>query len=156
MVNQGGIAQIFLGEYDTPEAIWNSQMRQFMIQKIAYHLADFTPRLKSNVRALYQYCPIPMISYPALESELFCDIYYLRNLCNISRFPDWPISNPLKLLKEVLMAWKTEVEKRPSSMTASDALKVLGKATTSLSQSRLCFVVCHYVLVKGSDCRMKY
>jgi hypothetical protein len=47
-------AQIFLGEYDTPEAIWNSQMRQFMIQKIAYHLADFTPRLKSNVRALYQ------------------------------------------------------------------------------------------------------
>ena len=47
-------AQIFLGEYDTPEAIWNSQMRQFMIQKIAYHLADFTPRLKSNVKALYQ------------------------------------------------------------------------------------------------------
>ena len=25
-------AQIFLGEYDTPEAIWNSEMRQFMIQ----------------------------------------------------------------------------------------------------------------------------
>ena len=132
-------AQIFLGEYDTPEAIWNSQMRQFMIQKIAYHLADFTPRLKSNVRALYQYCPIPMISYPALESELFCDIYYLRNLCNISRFPDWPILNPLKLLKEVLMAWKTEVEKRPSSMTATDALKVLGTCLDLCSlQSRKC------------------
>ena len=126
MVNQGGIAQIFLGEYDTPEAIWNSQMRQFMIQKIAYHLADFTPRLKSNVRALYQYCPIPMITYPALENELFCDIYYLRNLCNVVKFPDWPITNPLKLLKEVLMAWRTEVEKKPSSMTAADALKVLG------------------------------
>ena len=93
-------AQIFLGEYDTPEAIWSHEMRTFMIQKIAYHLADFTPRLKSNVRALYQYCPIPMISYPRLESELFCDIYYLRNLCNDSKFPDWPILNPLKLLKE--------------------------------------------------------
>ena len=34
-------AQIFLGEYDTPEAIWNHEMRTFMIQKIAYHLADF-------------------------------------------------------------------------------------------------------------------
>ena len=33
---------------------------------IAYHLADFSPRLKSNVRALYQYCPMPMISYPRL------------------------------------------------------------------------------------------
>ncbi len=25
-----------------------------MIEKIAKHIADFTPRLKSNVRALYQ------------------------------------------------------------------------------------------------------
>ena len=82
-------AQIFLGEYDTPEAIWNHEMRTFMIQKVAYHLADFSPRLKSNVRALYQYCPIPMISYPRLENELFCDIYYLRNLCNDAKFANW-------------------------------------------------------------------
>ena len=44
-------------------------------------------RLKSNVKALYQYCPIPMVSYLALEEELFCDIYYLRNLCDIQKFP---------------------------------------------------------------------
>ena len=74
-------------------------MRTFMIQKIAYHLADFSPRLKSNVRALYQYCPIPMISYPRLENELFCDIYYLRNLCNDTKFANWPILNALKLLR---------------------------------------------------------
>ena len=43
-------ATTFLGEYDTPEAIWSSEMRQLMIQKIAYHLADFTPRLASNNR----------------------------------------------------------------------------------------------------------
>ena len=72
-----------------------------MIQKIAYHLADFSPRLKSNVRALYQYCPIPMISYPRLENELFCDIYYLRNLCNDAKFANWPILNALKLLRYV-------------------------------------------------------
>ena len=76
-------------------------MRTFMIQKIAYHLADFSPRLKSNVRALYQYCPIPMISYPRLENELFCDIYYLRNLCNDAKFANWPILNALKLLRYV-------------------------------------------------------
>ena len=119
-------AQIFLGEYDTPESIWNNEMRQFMIQKIAYHLADFTPRLKSNIKALYQYCPIPLVSYPALEEELFCDIYYLRNLCDLPKFPDWPVLSPLKLLKEVLLAWKVEVEKKPSSMTTSDALAILG------------------------------
>jgi len=75
---------IFLGEYDTPEAIWCGEMRSLMIQKIAYHLADFTPRLQSNNRAIYQYCPIPIITYPTLEEDLFCDIYYLRYLISLS------------------------------------------------------------------------
>ena len=75
---------IFLGEYDTPEAIWCGEMRSLMIQKIAYHLADFTPRLQSNNRAIYQYCPIPIITYPTLEEDLFCDIYYLRYLKSLS------------------------------------------------------------------------
>ncbi len=47
-------SEIFLGEFDTPEAIWSSEMRQLMIQKIAAHIADFTPRLLSNTRATYQ------------------------------------------------------------------------------------------------------
>jgi len=121
-------ATIFLGEYDTPEAIWCTDMRQLMIQKIAYHLADFTPRLQSNNRAVYQYCAIPLITYPSLEHELFCDIYYLRNLCNTSKFPSWPISHPVKLLKEVLGAWRVEVDKKPSTMTVDDAYLVLGLA----------------------------
>ena len=121
-------ATIFLGEYDTPEAIWCSEMRQLMIQKIAYHLADFTPRLQSNNRAVYQYCAIPLITYPSLEHDLFCDIYYLRNLCNTSKFPSWPITHPVKLLKEVLGAWRVEVDKKPSTMTVDDAYQVLSLA----------------------------
>ena len=118
-------ATIFLGEYDTPEAIWCSEMRQLMIQKIAYHLADFTPRLQSNNRAVYQYCAIPIITYPSLEAELFCDIYYLRNLCNTSKFPSWPIMEPVKLLKEVPGAWRVEVNKKPATMSMGDAYAVL-------------------------------
>ena len=54
-------AQIFLGEFDTPEAIWNGEMRRLMIEKLAAHIADFSPRLRSNTRAVYQFCPIPPI-----------------------------------------------------------------------------------------------
>ena len=43
-------AQTYLGEFDTPEAIWNTEMRRHMIEKIAGHLAEFSPRLKSNTR----------------------------------------------------------------------------------------------------------
>ena len=37
-------ATVFLGEYDTPEAIWSNEMRQHLILKVAQHIADFTPR----------------------------------------------------------------------------------------------------------------
>ena len=66
-----------------------------MIQKIAAHLADFTPRLQANTRALYQYCPIPAVNYPQLEQELFVNIYYLKHLCDTVKFPDWPIREPV-------------------------------------------------------------
>jgi hypothetical protein len=52
-------------------------------------------RLLSNTHALYQYCPIPRIMFPELETELFCNIYYLRHLCDTARFPDWPIKDPV-------------------------------------------------------------
>ncbi|XP_026104621.1 dnaJ homolog subfamily C member 13-like isoform X4 [Carassius auratus] len=118
-------SEIFLGEFDTPEAIWSSEMRRLMIEKIAAHLADFSPRLQSNTRALYQYCPIPVVSFPQLDNELFCNIYYLRHLCDSTRFPDWPIRDPVKLLKDTLDAWKREVEKKPPSMSVDDAYEVL-------------------------------
>lgn len=119
-------AEIFLGEFDTPEVIWSNEMRRHMIEKLASHLADFTPRLMSNTRALYQYCAIPHIIYPQLQYELFCDIYYLKHLCDVERFPDWPIKDPVALLKRVLAAWQTEVEKQPSSITVEDAYQELG------------------------------
>jgi hypothetical protein len=59
-----------------------------------------------------------------LEAELFCDIYYLRNLCNSAKFPAWPIAHPVRLLKEVLAAWRTEVDKKPATMSIDDAYKV--------------------------------
>lgn len=70
-------------------------LRRMMIEKIAAHLADFSPRLQSNTRALYQYCPIPVVSFPQLDNELFCNIYYLRHLCDTTRFPNWPIREPV-------------------------------------------------------------
>ncbi|KAL1130026.1 hypothetical protein AAG570_012969 [Ranatra chinensis] len=114
-------AHIFLGEFDTPEVIWNSEMRRMLIQKIATHLADFTPRLCCNNRAPYQYASIPVVRYPQLHNELFCNIYYLRHLCDTARFPDWPISEPVELLRDVLEAWKTEVEKKPPVMSINEA-----------------------------------
>ncbi|KAM7282397.1 dnaJ homolog subfamily C member 13 [Ixodes scapularis] len=118
-------AEIFLGEFDTPEAIWNAEMRRFMMEKIASHLGDFTPRLKSNTRAQYEYCPIPAVRYPQLQHELFCNIYYLRHLCDTDRFPDWPIAEPVVLLREVLARWRQELERKPPELSLEDACRTL-------------------------------
>lgn len=126
--------QIFIGEFDTPEAIWSNEMRRFMIEKIASHLSDYTPRLQSNVKALYQYCPIPFIKYKQLENELFCSIYYLKHLCDLKRFSNWPIEEPVQLLKDCLLHWKYELEKKPSTMSMDEALGILELDISSLNE----------------------
>ncbi|XP_055697619.1 dnaJ homolog subfamily C member 13 isoform X2 [Phlebotomus papatasi] len=119
-------AEIFLGEFDTPEAIWNSEMRRLLIEKISAHIADFTPRLRGHTMARYPYLAIPIISYPQLENELFCHIFYLRHLCDTVKFPNWPIPDPVQLLKHTLIAWRNEVEKKPPQMTVQQAYEDLG------------------------------
>ncbi|KAH6928943.1 hypothetical protein HPB50_021773 [Hyalomma asiaticum] len=100
--------------------------RRFMMGKIASHIGDFTPRLKSNTRAQYDYCPIPPVRYPQLQNELFCNIYYLRHLCDIQRFPDWPIKDPVALLRDVLERWRQELDRKPPPLSMEEACATLG------------------------------
>nr|CCC48508.1 putative endosomal trafficking protein RME-8, fragment [Trypanosoma vivax Y486] len=118
-------ADVWLGEYETPEAIWNKDMRRHLVDKIASHVADFTPRLFSNIRAVYQYCPIVRVTYEQLKQELFCAQFYLRHLCDEVRYPNWPIADPVFLLREALMAWQSELSKKPSGLTRDGCLEEL-------------------------------
>jgi DnaJ homolog subfamily C member 13 len=97
-------------------------------------LGDFIPRLKGHTMARYPYLAIPVISYPQLENELFCHIYYLRHLCDTQKFPNWPIKNPVLLLKHTLEAWRKEVEKKPPQMTVKQAYENLGIDTEKFPQ----------------------
>jgi hypothetical protein len=81
----------------------NLHCRRMLIEKVAAHIAEFSPRLRSNTRALYQYCAIPVVRYPQLDEELFCNIFYLRHLCDTTRFPEWPISEPVSRLQLLLL-----------------------------------------------------
>ncbi|VDK20912.1 unnamed protein product [Anisakis simplex] len=119
-------ASVFLGEFDNPEIIWNTEMRRHLIERIALHISDFSNRLPSNVKALYQYCPIPTVDYPQLDDELFCHVYYLRHLCNKQRFPDWPIRDPVPFLRACLAAWLNEIDRKPPAMSVEQACQTLG------------------------------
>lgn len=84
--------EVFVGNFDTPEVIWSFEMRKHLIEMIRQHLGDFPLRLWQNTTARYEFCPMPGVSYKRLEKELFCHNYYLANLCDENRFPEWPIA----------------------------------------------------------------
>jgi DnaJ family protein C protein 13 len=119
-------ARVFLGKYDTPEAIWDEEMRQMMVEKLSVHLGNFPLRLAVNPRAVYQYVPLAPISFPSIQHELFCHHYYLRNLCDLVRFPTWPIESEVELLAAVLREWNLENEKPPPKISREEATRVLG------------------------------
>jgi DnaJ family protein C protein 13 len=121
----GKFAEIFLGEFETPEAIWGKEMRRHLIEKIAGHISDFTPRLLGNIRATYQYCPIVGVEFDQLKNELFCSQYYLRHLCDDLKYPNWPIADPIALMRDVLTAWKLELDKKPNPLSRDKCLETL-------------------------------
>ncbi|CAM9306350.1 unnamed protein product [Chrysoparadoxa australica] len=104
-------AQVFTGEFDTPEVIWNSQMRTHLVTMMQQHLGDFTLRLQQHPMAVYSWCPLPPIHYPSLEKELYAHNYYLRNLCDTARWPGYPIEDPPEVLRRTLEAWRHEMRK---------------------------------------------
>ncbi|ORC90853.1 endosomal trafficking protein RME-8 [Trypanosoma theileri] len=127
LANHGpeSFADVLLGEYETPEAIWGREMRRSLVETISRHISDFTPRLLCNNRAIYQYCPIVGVMYEPLRNELFCSQYYLRHFCDELHYPNWPVSDPVALLCEVLAAWRRELDKQPSPLTREGCMQEL-------------------------------
>lgn len=113
LVNYGfeKFTEIFVGNFDTPEVIWNFEMRKHLVEMVRQHLGDFPQRLWQNTTTEYDYCPIPGIAFKRLEREIFCHNYYLHNLCDEARFPDWPVAEPVELFRACLEEWKQQMNR---------------------------------------------
>ena len=81
-------AEVFTGEHDTPEVIWNNEFRVHVFEMVSQHLGTFPAALRQFTMARYEYCPIPSIHFPELDKELYVNRYYLNNLCNETQFPN--------------------------------------------------------------------
>lgn len=119
-------AIVFTSDFSTPEVIWNSKLRHHVVEMIDYHLGGFYYKLKQFTLAKYDYCPIPNIHFDSLDQEIYVHEYYLVHLCNEVKFPNWPISEPLVLLREVLERWRSEMIKGVAPSNIIDAKVVLG------------------------------
>lgn len=93
--------------------------------QVASHLGDFPHRLAQHSKAEFDFSPIPPITYPQLRDEMWCHRYYLRNLCDEARFPDWPIAEHVPFLQAMLAMWRAEVAQRPAALSTEEALETM-------------------------------
>jgi hypothetical protein len=66
------------------------------------------------------------LSHCALTTTLHSLTHTTYRSTHQVRFPAWPISNHIQLLKDVLDQWKIEVEKKPETMSMEEAYETLG------------------------------
>ena len=93
---------------------------------IEQHLGDFVGRLRQHNLSRYDYCPIPKIHFQTLDKELYVHEYYLRNFCDEVKFKDWPVAEPLILLRETIERWRNEMTKGVVDSKIEEAEKLLG------------------------------
>jgi DnaJ family protein C protein 13 len=127
LVNYGAerFSSVFTGDFDTPEVVWNAKLRKHMVVMIDQHIGDFSGRLRQFTLSKYEYCPIPTIHYPELDKTIYVFEYYLKNLCDEDKFKDWPIGEPLILLRECIERWRIEMTKCVVDSAVSDAKSLL-------------------------------
>jgi len=90
------------------------------------HIGDFASLLHESWGVTYEYVPCPPIMYPEIQKEIWCHRYYLRHLCNTSKYPNWDITDHVKFLQAILGAWRTELARETSKgMTIAKAVEVL-------------------------------
>ncbi len=108
--------------------IWSVKMRNHLVSMVHRHLGNFPERLKEHTTAKYEYCPIPAISYKVLDKELFCHNYYLNNLCDQERFPDWEVREPVTVFRACIQKWRDLSSRsvQQQHVFEDDARKVFG------------------------------
>lgn len=68
---------------------------------------------------------MPPVTYPELKDEMWCHRYYLRNLCDEIRFPNWPIVEHVEFLQSLLAMWREELTRRPMDLSEEEACRIL-------------------------------
>ncbi|KAG6548512.1 hypothetical protein Mapa_010000 [Marchantia paleacea] len=119
-------AAAMVADSDTPEIIWTHKMRgERLIDQVLKHLGEFPQKLSQHCHVLYEYAPMPPVTYPELQDEMWCHRYYLRNLCDEIRFPDWPLVEHVEFLQSLLAMWREELTRKPMDLSEEEACSIL-------------------------------
>eukprot|EP01018_Ginkgo_biloba_P000780 Gb_17024 [translate_table: standard] len=87
---------------DAPEVIWNLEMRERLLEYLTNELEPFVKFRASDSLALYIHTPKTPFEYPELAETLFTAPFYLQNLLDSERFPNYQIIDPVGFLSNLM------------------------------------------------------
>lgn len=109
-------------ENDDPEVIWNLEMRQRLLEHLTNELEPYVKFRASDPLALYIRSPKPPVEYPELTETIFTAPFYLQNLLDSQRFPNYQIIDDvgfLNSLMQELRRYAADLQRAGSSSTSN-------------------------------------
>ncbi|XP_057836865.1 uncharacterized protein LOC131047061 isoform X1 [Cryptomeria japonica] len=89
-------------ESNAPEVIWNSDMRERLLEHLTNVLEPYVKFRASDSLALYIDSPKAPLEYPELAETTFTEPFYLQNLLDLERFPNYQIIDPAGFLHSLM------------------------------------------------------
>ncbi|OQR91654.1 hypothetical protein ACHHYP_04486 [Achlya hypogyna] len=116
-------ARVFFGTSNDPETMWNDAMRAHMTAQVREFVSNHLINGVFVLTANEDDVTTPLITYPEEVYMLQVYQYYLHNLLNEAKFPNWPINDVPAFLKALLDAVRGYVF--PSSTAAKPSFEDL-------------------------------
>lgn len=120
---------IFDSDNYAPEVIWNSEMRESLLEHLTNELGTYVKFRASDPLALYIYSPKPPLEYPELTDTIFIEPFYLKNLIDVEQFPNYEIVDPAGFLNNLIKDLRRCTEDLHNSSTTFSSSSLWRKDT---------------------------
>lgn len=105
MMSEGAdtFTSILNSDHESPEVIWSAEMRERLLDYLKAELEPFVKFRASDPLALYIHVPKAPLVYPELTESVFSAPFYLENLLDTERFPNYQINDPVTFLNSLTL-----------------------------------------------------
>ncbi|CAM6077021.1 unnamed protein product [Sphagnum tenellum] len=110
-------------EQNGPEVIWNTEMRKRLLDHLTTELESYVKFRATNPLALYIHVPRTPLAYPELAESVFSAPFYLQNLLDNDRFPNYPINDPVRFLNSLMLDLRRLATVLRNSLTGNSLLR---------------------------------
>ncbi|XP_024368115.1 uncharacterized protein [Physcomitrium patens] len=110
-------------EQNGPEIVWNLEMRQRLLDHLTSELESYVKFRATDPLALYIHVPKAPLSYPELEDSVFSAPFYIQNLLDNERSPNYQVNDPNGFLNSLMQDLRRSTKMLADVVTETSAVR---------------------------------